>query len=294
MKIEEEEKLYEIWLSRMTSLGAKNTLRLLQKYQTGKNIWNLSKSVLEKEALTNKMIEQLENEKIRNTMPYYIKYLKENKIGCIKYQEEQYSDSLKNIYDPPVYLYYKGKIELIKEEGIAIIGCRECTSYGKKIAQQMAYELAMQNIQVISGLARGIDTIAHKNTLKAKGKTIAVLGNGLASMYPKENGSLAQEIIQQGGLILSEYPINSPPEKMHFPARNRIISALAKGVLVIEAREKSGTLITVDFALEQGKSVFAVPGNINSKCSYGTNYLIKQGAKLVTGINDIMEEWNLS
>ena len=160
------------------------------------------------------------------------------------------------------------------------------------MAFRFAYELAKQGIVVISGLARGIDTCSHLGAVKANGQTIAVLGSGFGHIYPEENKGLCKEIIQKGGAILTEYTPETKPEKMHFPARNRLISGLSNGVLVVEAKEKSGTLITVDYALDQGKDVFIIPSNITSKNSDGTNSLIQQGAKLVTKVEDILEELN--
>lgn len=204
--------------------------------------------------------------------------------------EKNYPEKLRNIYAPPAKLYLLGDEAILNKPSIAIIGCRQASDYGKKVAFRFAYELAKQGIVVISGLAKGIDTYAHVGAVKANGQTIAVLGSGFAHIYPKENKGLCKEIIQKGGAIITEYEPQAKPEKMHFPARNRIISGLSNGVLVVEAKEKSGTLITVDHALEQGKDVFIIPGNITSDNSYGTNDLIKQGAKVVTKVEDILEE----
>ena len=165
------------------------------------------------------------------------------------------------------------------------------TAYGKNIANNMAYNLSVNNINIISGLARGIDTCSHIGCLKANGTTIAVVGCGLDRVYPEENKSLFENIIKSGGAIVSEYVIGTKPLAKNFPRRNRIISGLSNGVIVIEAKEKSGTLITADFALEQGKDVYAVPGNITSINSYGTNELIKQGAKVATSVQDILEDF---
>ena len=177
---------------------------------------------------------------------------------------------------------------MLNQKSIAIIGCRECTRYGAENAYKFGYELAKENICVISGFAKGIDTYSHKGAVSAKGKTIAVLGCGLDIIYPPENIELYKQILIKGGAIISEYPLGSKPEKYHFPERNRIISGLSNGVLVIEAKKKSGTMITVNFALEQGREVYAVPGNISSDNSYGTNELIKEGAIPVTHVNDII------
>ena len=215
-------------------------------------------------------------------------------------------------------MYIRGNKEILNGKNIGIVGCRECTDYGKKAAKYFAYNLSKEkSINIISGLAKGVDSYAHWGSVGANiecesikncgkkqescgkinddcgklkndcGKTIAILGNGLDMIYPKENIELANEIIRNGGAIISEYPCGTKPDKMNFPARNRIISGLSKGIIVIEAKEKSGTLITVDFALEQGRDVFVVPGNINSINSVGTNDLIKQGAKMVTSYEDI-------
>lgn len=204
--------------------------------------------------------------------------------------EKNYPEKLRRIYASPAKLYLLGDETILNKPSIAIIGCRQASDYGKKVAFRFAYELARQGIVVISGLARGIDTCSHLGSVRANGRTIAVLGSGFGHIYPKENKGLCREIIQKGGAILTEYAPESKPEKMHFPARNRLISGLSNGILVVEAKEKSGTLITVDYALDQGKDVFIIPGNITSQNSNGTNSLIQQGAKLVTKVEDILSE----
>lgn len=214
--------------------------------------------------------------------------LDKNKIKTIKLEDSTYPEKLKEIYNPPKTIYLIGNEKLLNQKSIAIIGCRECSRYGAENAYKFGYELAKENICVISGFAKGIDTYSHKGAVSAKGKTIAVLGCGLDIIYPPENIELYKQILLQGGAIISEYPLGSKPEKYHFPERNRIISGLSSGVLVIEAKKKSGTMITVDFALEQGREVYAVPGNISSENSYGTNELIKEGAIPVTSINDMI------
>ena len=212
------------------------------------------------------------------------------KIEKIDIQNKYYPRKLKNIYDPPKELYIIGNKEILNKPSVAIIGCRECSEYGKRVAQKFAYELSKKEIVIVSGLAKGIDSFVHIGVLYAKGKTIAVLGSGLDNIYPKENIELAKKIVEYGGCIISEYPVGTKPEKKNFPQRNRIISGLSNGVVVVEASEKSGSLITVDFALEQGRDVFAVPGNILNSTSVGTNNLIKQGAKLVTNYMEILED----
>lgn len=282
-----ENKRYWIWLSLIKNLGSKRKLRLLELYKTPEEIYKLTKEELMNingigEAIANDIMIS-KNEEILN---YHIKYMKESNINIININEREYPQALKKIYDPPISLYVKGNIEKLNNKNIGIVGCRECTTYGKKSAEYFAYNLSKQNINIVSGLAKGIDSYAHLGSLN-NGNTIAVLGNGLDIIYPKENLELANEIIKRGGTIISEYPCGTKPEKMKFPARNRIISGISSGIIVIEAKEKSGTLITVDFALEQGRDVFVVPGNINSINSVGTNDLIKQGARLVTTYEDI-------
>lgn len=282
-----ENKRYWIWLSLIKNLGSKRKLKLLELYKTPEEIYKLTKEELMNingigEAIANDIMIS-KNEEILN---YHIKYMNENNIKIININEREYPQALKEIYDPPISLYVKGNIEKLNNKNIGIVGCRECTIYGKKSAEYFAYNLSKQNINIVSGLAKGIDSYAHLGSLNT-GNTIAVLGNGLDIIYPKENLELANEIIKRGGTIISEYPCGTKPDKMKFPARNRIISGISSGIIVIEAKEKSGTLITVDFALEQGRDVFVVPGNINSINSVGTNDLIKQGARLVTTYEDI-------
>ena len=180
-------------------------------------------------------------------------------IKQIKIEDENYPQKLKNIYMPPKVLYILGNEKLLTNNSIAIIGCRDCTSYGKNIAYNFAREFANRDIVVISGLARGIDSYAHKGVVSKQGKTIAVLGCGLDVIYPPENKELYKQILQNDGAIITEYPLGTRPLKQNFPARNRIISGLSDAVLVVEAKKRSGTLITVEHALEQGKDIYAVP-----------------------------------
>ena len=229
--------------------------------------------------------------KKRHSIDKYLEFMIKNNIDIISTEDNEYPKILKNIYDPPVSLYIKGNKEILNNDSIAIIGCRDCTQYGKNVAQELAYNIAMKKINIVSGLAKGIDGIAHKGAILSGGKTIAVLGNGLDTIYPTENIPLAKEILKTGGAIISEYPLGERPQKQNFPERNRIVSGMSKGIIVAEAKEKSGTLITVDFALEQGRDVFVVPGNITSETSIGTNELIKQGAKLITSYKDVLDEY---
>lgn len=215
------------------------------------------------------------------------------KVEEILLNNKYYPSILRNIYNPPKKLYVLGNKNILNQKGIAIVGSRDATSYGKKVAFDFAKELSKKGINIISGLAIGIDTYAHLGNLQIQnlnlkvGKTIAVLGSGIDIIYPKENIEIARKIIKTGGCILSEYPCGTKPEKLNFPQRNRIISGLSNGVLVVEASEYSGALITADFALEQGKDVFAVPGEITNNNSKGCNKLIKDGAIIALSVQEI-------
>ena len=212
-----------------------------------------------------------------------------NKNQVITIKDERYPQKLKNIYSPPKCLYAIGDVRILNKPSIAMVGCRKYSEYGKKAAYYFSYNLAKAGLNIVSGLAVGIDSFSHAGCIAAKGKTIAVIGSGLDNIYPKENIELAKKIIEEGGCIISEYPLGTKPEKNHFPARNRIISGLSEAVLVVEAKEKSGSLITADFAIEQGRDVFAVPGNINSKNSVGTNLLIQEGAFPILNYKNILK-----
>ena len=288
-----EEIKYWIWLSRIPKLGSIRKQKLLETYKHPHNIWNATEEELLKiEGLENNTVTEILNKQYRIGLERYEEYMKKNNIELISIYDQYYPKKLQEIYDKPITLFIKGNKEILNSFSLAIVGCRENTQYGEIVAKNISYEIAKNGIVTVSGLAKGIDSIAHKATLQAGGKTIAVVGNGLDIVYPEENTLLANEIVKRGGAIISEYVIGTKPEKMNFPARNRIISGLSNGVVVVEAKKKSGTMITVDFALEQGKEVFAIPGNITSKNSEGTNELIKQGAKLVNNVSDIFEEYS--
>ncbi len=209
-------------------------------------------------------------------------------VSIVTSQDPLYPSQLLSTYDYPAFLYVKGHL---KEDdvNVAVVGSRTASTYGKFTTERLCRELVLRGITVISGLARGIDSAAHRGALSGKGRTIAVLGCGLDVVYPPENEKLFNEISLQGALI-SEFPFGTPPNAPNFPARNRIISGISLGVVVVEASEKSGSLITARIALEQGREVFAVPGSIDSSGSRGTNKLIKQGAKLIENVEDILEE----
>lgn len=207
----------------------------------------------------------------------------------VKKNSKIYPDNLRNIFNPPEELFVNGDILPADNNAIAIVGTRRASYYGLEQCEKLSYELAVMGITIVSGMAIGIDTAAHRGALKAKGRTIAVLGSGHNHIYPPENKKLYSEIAKSGAVI-SEFPLDTQPSRTTFPRRNRIISGISKGVVIIEAPRRSGALITADFALEQGREVFAMPGNISSTKNSGTHALIKEGAKLIDGVSDILEE----
>lgn len=284
-----EKDIYWIWFTRIEKVSCIQKEKLLRNFGTPQRIWELNKSDFKQiEWLNESIINQILNITYRQNLEKYEQYMNKNNIELINILDDEYPVELKNIYDKPIVLYVKGNKELLKKQRIAIVGSRNCSLYGKTVAQKLSYDLAKQNKCIISGLAKGIDTYAHIGALEADGETIAVIGNGLDTVYPIENRNVYERILQKNGLIVTEYVIGTKPNKLNFPARNRIISGLSESVVVVEAKEKSGALITVEFAIEQGKEVFAVPGNILSNTSVGTNELIKQGANIVTSYTDII------
>lgn len=276
---------YWIWLS-MLNIDNIVKIKLLEKYNHPKIIWNLKDKELV-EMVSKEEIREILDEKYRRNLNKYIDYMNKNNIKVINFYDERYPLKLKDIYSPPIVIYAIGNIELFKKFSIALIGSRICSEYGKTITKKFARDLANKEVVVVSGMARGIDKYAHLGCLEANGGTIAVLGSGVDYIYPYENKMVYEKIIKSGGLVISEYIVGTKPNANNFPKRNRIISGLCDGVIVVEAKEKSGSFITVDFALEQGKNVYAVPGNITSITSSGTNRLIQEGAIPIVDINDL-------
>jgi DNA processing protein len=204
--------------------------------------------------------------------------------------DDEYPEQLKNIYDPPAVLWVRGSAELLSRPGIAVVGTRHPSTYGAGMAEMLSRDLAVRRLVIFSGMARGVDTAAHKGALAARGQTVAVWGTGIDVVYPKENKRLAEQIVEVGGTIISEFPLGTFPAPQNFPIRNRVLSGLSIGVLVIEAAEHSGTRITARLAMEQGRDVYAVPGNVTNKNAWGPNTLIKQGAKLTATWEDVWED----
>ena len=250
------------------------------------NEWTEGKFTLE--AIHQELsLEELEW--LRNTdfTSLELQYRKEN-IHFLMYEDVLYPKRLKEIYLPPVVLFYKGRLELFNRLSIGIVGARNHTEYSKEALEYLLPDILERKVSIISGLARGVDSLAHQLTLDLNGETIAVIGNGINNCYPKENRSL-YDAIGSKGLILSEYPLDSPPLKFHFPYRNRIIAGLSHGLCVIEAKLHSGSLITANVALSENRQVFALPGNITSEYSKGTNELITAGAFPIRNANDILD-----
>ncbi len=280
---------YWIALKSVSGIGNLTFRALLDNFGSPSLIFNTPVSKLTGiNGITKKMAVAINNFSEWDKVNQNFELLNKNKITVITYQDDDYPEKLKNIYDLPPFLYVRGS--LMKDDiNIAIVGSRRATTYGKYTTERISRELAQKGVTVVSGMARGIDSAAHRGALAARGRTIAVLGSGLDVIYPPENKILFAEIIENGAVI-SEFPMGTPPIAANFPSRNRIISGMSYGVLVVEAGEKSGSLITARLALEQGREVFAVPGSVETPASRGTNRLIKEGAKLIENAEDILEE----
>lgn len=277
-------------------IGPQKIFSLLNHFKSFEHVFEASLyKLLEvdgiNKALATKILRASETaEKVLSDLIKEIESLDKINARLISYFDEDYPEMLKNIYFPPIFLYVKGNFEQADINSIAIVGTREPSNYGRTVAENFSSELSNKGITTISGLARGIDTIVHQITLKNHGRTIAVTGSGLDIIYPAENKKLFQDI-SESGVIVSEYPLGTKPDAQNFPRRNRIISGLSLGTLVIETRINGGAINTANYALDQGREVFAIPGLINSKTSEGPNLLIQKGsAKLVTKVEDMLDE----
>jgi DNA processing protein len=285
-----EEIFYWLALSLTPGVGGIFIKRLLDRFGTPEAVFQAPLGeLLQIEGLGEKVAREIQKGPVDKKVEKELYLLKGigGKIMTIK--DASYPKRLKEIYDPPPVLYVRGELREEDDLAVAIVGSRKTTPYGKWITERMGQELARHGITIVSGMARGIDSHAHWGALSGGGRTIAVLGSGVDVIYPPENRNLYNRIIDRGA-VLSEFPMSSPPEGGHFPKRNRIISGLSIGVVVVQAGMESGSLITANYALEQGREVFAVPGNVGSDSSRGTHQLIKDGAKLVESSEDILEE----
>jgi len=281
------------WISlNMTpQIGPRAATKLLERFGSAESVFHATRSELESLRLRAESVESILKREFHEKAHEEFENVKKLGGDVLVLDDGSYPYLLREIDDPPITLYVKGDWQACFDAPcIAVVGSRRCSTYGENAAEMLSRDLAANGICVVSGLARGIDTAAHRGAIGGKGKTIAVLGTGIGQVYPKENARLVEEILASGGAIVSQFPLETPPLSENFPYRNRIISGLSLGVLIVEASERSGSLITARLAMEQNREVLAVPGNITSKNSFGTNYLIKSGAKLVQQWQDVVAE----
>ena len=272
-------------------IGPRAATKLLEKFGSAENVFHARRHELESLKLKPESIESILKCEFHEKAKEELEKVREIGGDVLNLDDGSYPFLLREISDPPITLYVKGDWQACFDAPcIAVVGSRRCSTYGENASQMLARDLAAKGICIVSGLARGIDTAAHRGAIQAKGRTIAVMGTGIGQVYPKENAKLVDEILNTGGAIISQFPLETPPIPENFPYRNRIISGLSLGVLIVEASERSGSLITARLALEQNREVMAVPGNITSKNSFGTNFLIKDGAKLVQQWQDVVTE----
>ncbi|HEY7535968.1 MAG TPA: DNA-processing protein DprA, partial [Thermodesulfobacteriota bacterium] len=289
-KVNAYEWKYWIALSMIQGVGEVLYRNLLAKFNNPKNVFEASVNEIEKvDGIGEKTAKAIKDFQDWKKADEELSKIQKSDFKLLLLNDSSYPSNLFNIYNPPPFLYIKGGIIPQDCIAIAIVGTRTPDRYGRLVTELLAEELAVRGVTIVSGMARGIDSIAHMSALKKGGRTIAVLGSGLDVIYPSENKKLYEEISNRGAVI-SEFPLSTPPESTNFPKRNRVISGLSLGVAIIQASDKSDSLITASLALEQNREVFAVPGNIGTKLSKGTNKLIKEGAKLVESVEDILSE----
>lgn len=284
---------YWLGFNLVKGIGPAKVQALLDYYGSLANAWQANEFELYKIGLDKRAVANFLQARHELDLDQALTQVQQANIKLLTWESSNYPNYLREIPTPPPLLYVQG--ELLEQDrwAVAVVGTRRLTSYGRQVTRDLVAGLVQNNITVVSGLARGIDAVAHKTAVDLGGRTLAVLGSGLDAIYPADNRTLAQEITQGHGAIISEYGLGVQPEAKNFPPRNRIISGLSLGVIIVEAGERSGALITTNFALEQNRDVFAVPGNINSPASQGPNKLIQEGAKLVTRVEDVLEELNL-
>ncbi|MFH1691415.1 MAG: DNA-processing protein DprA [Candidatus Omnitrophota bacterium] len=279
-----------VLLNMIDGIGSIRCKKLVAAFGAPENIFKAGlNDILATGVLTARMAQHVVEAPKRIDVEAEILLCQRSKIKIITILDEEYPRLLKEIYDPPFVLYVKGDLIACDENAVGIVGSRGASFYGLSCAKQFSMALARSGLTIVSGMARGIDTVSHRACLDENGRTIAVLGSGLKRVYPPENEQLFCDIACHG-VVVSQFPLNTPPLACNFPVRNRIISGLSKGVLVVEASKKSGALITARYALEQNRQVFALPGKVSSLTSFGTNELIKQGARMVTDPKEILED----
>ena len=282
-----------IGFNKVRGIGPARLRALLDAFGTIEAAWSAPADALRETGLDRRSLANLLDVRASLDLAAELALLEAKHVDVLTWEDPRYPERLRAIYDPPPVLYVRGELRAVDDWAVGMVGTRHASTYGKEAARLLAADLARAGVTIISGLARGIDTQAHRAALEAGGRTIAVLGSGVDIIYPWENLNLAQEIIEHGALI-SEYALGVQPEANNFPPRNRIISGLSRGIIVVEAGEQSGALITADFAADQGRDVFAVPGSIFQRGSVGTNKLIRDGAQPVTSANDVLEALNLT
>ena len=288
-----DDKRYWIGFTLVKGIGAVRFQRLLERFGDAESAWKASPGELAGAGLSAKLIERLVAIREKVDLSRIWEQIQSKEIQVLTWLDEAYPQRLKEIEQPPPVLYLRGALVPEDAWAVAIVGTRRVTPYGRQVTEEVASFLAANGVTVVSGLARGVDAIAHNAALKAGGRTLAVLGSGVDRIYPPENRALAGKIFEHGA-VLSDYAPGTPPEASNFPPRNRIISGLSMAVVVIEAGETSGALITAEFAAEQGREIFAVPGNILAPQSKGTNKLIQQGALPLLSTDDILQVLNLT
>jgi DNA processing protein len=279
-------------LNMTPGIGPRAAAKLLERFGSAAAVYSATRSELKQLRLPPDAVDTIIARELQSTAEAEIEAVKRLGGDILLLDDGVYPSSLREIYDPPIVLYVKGAwSECLDQPCIGVVGSRRCSTYGQNSALMLARDLAERGITIVSGFARGIDAAAHRGALEAGGRTIAVLGTGLDEVYPRDHAKLAAEILAHGGALVTQFPLKTPPVSENFPYRNRIISGLSLGIVVVEAAENSGSLITARLAIEQNREVFAVPGNITSRNSFGTNYLIKgAGAKLVQQWQDIATE----
>lgn len=285
----EARKLQWMALALTPGIGAGRGRKLIEHFGGIERLFHASLTELEASGFSGPAAQSLALGKSLEIAGEELDHVKEAGATVVVRGDAGYPSRLLEIYDPPLVLYIKGSLEAIDSVGVAVVGTRHPTPYGVGMAERLSCDLAARGLVIFSGMARGTDTAAHRGALNAHGKTVAVWGTGIDQVYPKENAKIADRILASGGAIISEFPLGTFPAPQNFPIRNRIISGISVGVLVIEAGEYSGTRVTARCALEQGREVFAVPGNVTNKLSWGPNTLIKQGAALVATWEDVWE-----
>jgi DNA processing protein len=287
----ENSSLDWVALTFITGVGSRTAALLIDRFGSPSACFEASAEALEAAGLKRSSIAEIKSSGPRERARRLIAETDSLGAEVLTLDDADYPSLLRETFDPPVVLYVKGDVKgALSRPAVAVVGSRHCSTYGRNVAEMLARDLAGRGVTIISGLARGIDSAAHRGALDGGGLTVAVMGAGLDTIYPKENRRLAERIACQGALV-TEFPLGTPPLSQNFPFRNRVISGLALGVLIVEGAERSGSLITARMAYEQGRDVFAVPGNITSSKSFGPNYLIKDGAKLVQTWRDVAEEF---